>query len=358
MIRKYFFILPVLTGLMLCACSSPGVDGPSLPSEKFTRVEVMFATDRNDTGDKNPYDRFDGARGTKVSYGSCEVSLPKDHRMGEIEASFLHREWLEDPETDVVLRKTTVMNAAEFFRNADKSSAFVFVHGFNVRFADAAKRTAQMTYDLGFRGTPVFFSWPSLGELSPGAYRADEAGAAASQEDLRVFLTDYLERTQTRHLYLIAHSMGARPMSGAVAALIREHPEYRPRIRELILAAPDIDARLFKTEIAPALTGEWNRQRLSVTLYASDHDKALSFVTDHVDDIPRIGDAADGITVLPGIQTIDASAVDTSFSGHCYYAECRSVISDIFYLIRQNPEDRFGLEGRETAQGRYWSFKK
>ena len=34
-------------------------------------------------------------------------------------------------------------------------------HG--VTFKDAARRTAQMAYDLGFPGAPVFYSWPSAG---------------------------------------------------------------------------------------------------------------------------------------------------------------------------------------------------
>lgn len=344
--------------LLLVGCSS-GIDvGVNRPGEEFTRVEVCFATDRDDTGAANPYDRFGAKHAGSVSYGTCEVSVPKDHRMGEVEASFLGREWLESPESHVVLRKVTTQDARKFFQNADRSSAFVFVHGFNVKFADAAKRTAQMTYDLGFRGTPIFFSWPSHGELSAGAYHADEREAAAAVRDLKVFLNDYLTNTRTKHLYLIAHSMGGRPMTGAVAELLREHPEFRPRIRELILAAPDIDAKVFKTEIAPALTSEGAGQKLSVTLYASKHDRALRFVTEHVDDLPRIGDASEDIPVLPGIQTIDASEVDTSFSGHCYYAECRSVISDIFYLLRQNPEDRFGLRREKGRDGEYWSFKR
>ena len=35
----------------------------------------------------------------------------------------------------------------------------MFVHGFNVSFADAARRTAQIAYDLAFGG-PGALSWP------------------------------------------------------------------------------------------------------------------------------------------------------------------------------------------------------
>ena len=38
---------------------------------------------------------------------------------------------------------------------------FVFVHGFNVSFENALRRTAQIAYDLNFDGAPFLFSWPS-----------------------------------------------------------------------------------------------------------------------------------------------------------------------------------------------------
>jgi esterase/lipase superfamily enzyme len=34
--------------------------------------------------------------------------------------------------------------------------AFVFIHGYNVSFEDAARRTGQFAYDLKFVGAPIF----------------------------------------------------------------------------------------------------------------------------------------------------------------------------------------------------------
>jgi esterase/lipase superfamily enzyme len=44
--------------------------------------------------------------------------------------------------------------------------ALVFVHGYNVTFETAARRTAQLAYDLNFRGVPLMYSWPSKGILA------------------------------------------------------------------------------------------------------------------------------------------------------------------------------------------------
>lgn len=60
------------------------------------------------------------------------------------------------------------------------------------------------------------------------------------------------------------------------------------------------------------------------------------------------------------MDTIDATAVDTSLLGHSYFAEARLVLADVYYLIRDGtpPEKRFGLTAVDTQTGRYWLFKK
>jgi non-homologous end joining protein Ku len=60
------------------------------------------------------------------------------------------------------------------------------------------------------------------------------------------------------------------------------------------------------------------------------------------------------------METIDASMVDSSMIGHSYYAENKSVIADIFYVLkdRRRAQDRFGLKEIVTPQGRYWVFKQ
>jgi hypothetical protein len=59
------------------------------------------------------------------------------------------------------------------------------------------------------------------------------------------------------------------------------------------------------------------------------------------------------------METIDATAVDTSFMGHAYFAEERTLLSDLFYLVRDgSPADkRFSLIGADCPSGHYWKFK-
>ena len=50
-----------------------------------------------------------------------------------------------------------------------RDQAFIYVHGFQTSFDQAARRAAQLAYDLDFdleadfRGVPMLFSWPSRG---------------------------------------------------------------------------------------------------------------------------------------------------------------------------------------------------
>jgi len=60
------------------------------------------------------------------------------------------------------------------------------------------------------------------------------------------------------------------------------------------------------------------------------------------------------------METVDASDVTASLLGHSYFAEDRRIMEDIFALLQtgQRAENRFGLEAVDTANGRYWTFRK
>lgn len=330
------------------------------PDADYAVVKTFFATDRRLTGQSTPDKMFDGARGV-LRYGSCEVSIPRDHRMGELEAPSIWRlEFRQDPAKHVVLLSTAVQAKDAYFadlaarvRSAPDRSAFVFVHGYNVSFADAARRTAQMTYDLGFEGAPVFYSWPSQGATP--AYTVDEANVEWAQANLRSFLEDFFDRSEAQHVYLIAHSMGNRALTRALADLLAAKPAVRERLTEVILAAPDMDAEVFKRDIVPALVSAGR----PVTLYASSGDMALA-ASRKVHGYARAGDSGHGLVVLPGLETIDATGVDTSLLGHSYFADTRTVLSDMHALIRSGlrPAQRAGLVGVQSGDGGYWEFQR
>jgi len=95
-----------------------------------------------------------------------------------------------------------------------------------------------------------------------------------------------------------------------------------------------------------------------VTLYASSNDKALQ-ASKTLHGYPRLGDAGDNLTILPGIETLDASELETDFLGHSYYAYANSVLTDIKEIIqglgraaqRSRPQEML------KAVGRYWKVR-
>lgn len=322
---------------------------------EFDQVRVFFATDRkpSDAGE------FGGERGAEISYGSVFVSIPREHKVGGIEKPSIWRlEFSSDPREHMAITRQSITDRDGFFEDVRETLArgkseasFIFVHGYHVSFDDAARRAAQITYDLDFRGTPVFYSWPSQGSLQ--GYATDENNVQWSEANLKGLLLDYAQNSGAKDLYLIAHSMGNRALTGAVRALFTEHPELKGRFKEIILTAPDIDADIFKRDIAPALAAGCDK----VTLYVSDGDKAL-LASKKVHGYPRAGDSAEGIVVVPGIETVDASGLDTSFLEHSYFATSQSVLTDIRKLVLEGLRAaQRGLEPRTTAGKGYWKFR-
>jgi len=126
----------------------------------------------------------------------------------------------------------------------------------------------------------------------------------------------------------------------------------RPLFHHVVLTAPDIDAGVFKQ-----LASTMKRVADHVTLYASSNDQALLASKWLGGGYPRAGDAGGQLIVLPGIDTIDVSRIDSGLLGHSYYGENRSVVSDLFNLLSGKlPAERFGLHRLQSAAGDYWAF--
>jgi esterase/lipase superfamily enzyme len=339
--------------------AQPAID----PDKNYATMRVFYATDRaaaRNFVDTPVAERYGAARG-KLEYGTAEVSIPREHQPGLLESpSILRLEFREDPSRHVVLMSVQRRSRELFFKEmservarSEGRNAFLFVHGYNVAFSDAARRTAQMSYDLAFDGAAVFYSWPSQASL-PG-YTIDESNIEWSTPHIKDFLVDFAEKSDAENLYLIAHSMGNRGLTRALQTLVIERPDLRGRFREIILAAPDVDAEVFRRDLAPALRQAGQR----VTLYASSNDLALQ-ASKKVHGYARAGDSGDGLLVMPGVETIDATGVDQSALAHSYFVESKPVIRDILDLLRHSlpAGRREGLVVDQHPRGAYWRFRQ
>ena len=329
-------------------------------SKDYIEIPVSFATDRNDTKDSDLNERFGGKR-ADLQYGRTVVSIPYTHKLGEIERpSYWKLEFSEDPTKHVMLQSVKMQQKEEYFKQMaariakNGKSTFLFVHGYNVTFADAARRAAQITFDLRFGGEPVFYSWPSQGTTT--GYTVDEANIEWAKYNMKNFLKDYLTKSKANDIYLVAHSMGNRGLTKALIELMNENPELKDKITEVILAAPDIDADVFRRDIAPKMVKQIAKP---ITLYVSSDDLAL-LASRKVHGNKRAGDAGKGVVIVKGIETIDASGVDTSFLSHSYFATTSTIIEDILDLIKsgRRASDRETLEKVSKDNVSYWKVKQ
>ena len=339
--------LRLMTGMSLIATIALGV--------------CMYQIPRNTKpGTADTSLQYGGGRGTELQMGVCEVSIPKTHKVGQLESpSILSFEFNEDPEKHVVLMGVERREPDAFFDelnariNEDPAKeAFVFVHGYNVSFEKAARRTAQLAHDLRFDGAPIFYSWPSAANALQ--YTVDENNVVWTVPQLRDFLLGVAQKTDARRVHLIAHSMGNRALTAALARLSTEvKQEELPLFHEILLTAPDIDADVFRRDIAPAIVKTAQR----VTLYASSNDNAL-VASKKVHGYPRAGESGPDIVVLQGIDTIDVSGVDTSLLGHSYYGSSDSVLTDMAQLLHEYkpPDLRDRLKAVPLGTLRYWQF--
>lgn len=293
--------------------------------------------------------------------GSCTVRVPRSHKVGSLGSPWWKRVF--GPDDRLQLLNITPSSSADAFWHslaehlatcvdADRD-AVLFVHGYNVSFEQAALRAAQLGFDLQVRGAMAFFSWASRAELA--RYAADEATVELEDGHLAQFLRQLAQRSGARRVHLIAHSMGNRAVLRAlqgIAAQVSQPADGQAAVPlgQIILAAPDVDARLFQQQshIYPQLA-----QR--TTLYVSTRDKAVE-ASHWLHDAPRVG-LMPPVTVAPGIDTINVVNADITLLGHGYVAEARGVVADMHALLTHGsaPDQRFGLRSVLSDTGLpYW----
>ena len=337
------------------------LNSPIKSASPHTNVQVFFAADRQFQANKPPRETFTNERNQeqKLNLGSVSVSIPANHKFGTLELPEVFTMQMSvDPDQYVVLKSVQKWDHGKFWtelqnrvQGSKKKELFVFVHGFNVSFEEAAQRTAQMAYDLKFPGAPVFYSWPSETILR---YAVAEKNVEWTLPHLTAFLKDLTEKSGATEIHLIAHSMGNRALTNALNSLAQTRPtSHPPLFKNVILAAPDVDQQSFK-QIAASVRSTTS----SLTLYASRNDRALQ-ISERVHKAPRLGQTGDDLVTSQLLDTVDASAVDVSFLGHSYYGDNPSVVTDIANVIINSLSvfERPFLKSVQTITGNpYWKM--
>jgi esterase/lipase superfamily enzyme len=348
-------------------------------TEAYTSVPVYFGTDRkqgpDQRRDKLVLSTFGADPIDDLILGEAIVTVPNEGRdRGTISLPqdttifgiTISRE-KEDTAKHFTLLSVDVLSKDKFIQivkqhmaasNTFRDQALLFIHGYNVTFQDALYRTAQIAFDLDFDGVPFLFSWPSRGGFQ--GYRADLDRANGSKIHLRDFLELVIKQSGAKKIHIIAHSMGAGPMLEVLEELGKNTNTPRElRINEIVLAAPDIDAKNFE-DLAKRIT-PWAG---GITLYASNNDVALKASKGLTFGGERAGFVGErGPIILNGVDTIDVSAISTNWFGwhHAEPMERRQLIKDIKRILETGlhpPDKRFDVLFKrvKTSRGIYWKY--
>jgi esterase/lipase superfamily enzyme len=333
-------------------------------SQGFATVRVFYGTNRAPTGDGKPALFYGKGRGD-LQYGYLTVTIPQIHKEAELEtqprwteytialseASMRRRYVLLDQVTPLA-KNDFVRALRQQINDSPSKDLFIFVHGFNNTFEDAARRAAQMSYDLDFDGTPILYSWPSQGSAT--AYAVDEATVGISGRKMADFLETVVSQSGAERIHVLAHSMGNRALIEALQTyLAKRAPDKRQHIfGQIVFTAPDVDRDYFVDAI-DSVRGAAER----VTLYASGNDYALKS-SQFFHGAPRAGTAGDVIVKLPGLDTIDMSSVPADALGHSYFAANSGAIYDIFRILWRGdpPPQRCGMSNRGSGTLTVWLF--
>lgn len=302
--------------------------------------------------------RFGRERGTgALSLGVFPVKLPAGVRLGETPPAIERP--MCPPASDGVFLAGAVPKSEEEFaesvrralRRAVRKEILIFVHGYDYAFDEAVLWAAQLKNDLRFQGVIVLYSWPSRGNR--WSYLADLNSAEWTTPHLARFLDALVSQTGGVPIHVLAHSMGSRATLSALYALAVERRDRpAPRFKQIIFAAADVDADVFR-QLAPPVLALAER----VTLYtAADLPLGIAgWLFAH----PRAGDSVPGLVLVAGMDTVDVTAVDDSRTRHRYFLENERVLADIFQLLSYAapPEGRFRLFSFQVRGIVAWQFR-
>lgn len=348
-----------LASSVLSGCSSSVIVESNV---RGTTIDVFYATDRNFVGDAEHPPLYGNERDT-LRYGLLQIERLPDHAIGSMEDETL----VDGKRHDFVMLPGSPrhLTQEEFFEqlfrgveDGERRDILLYVHGYNTTFDKAALTLAQVVSDLDFRGDAVLFSWPSAGKLL--GYVRDQNNTDWSRVHLKAFLKELVSWAGHKRLCLLAHSMGNRELLTSLLELKKERPEIAEKIRVMIFAAPDVDSEVFCRDMAPLLADD----NTLVTIYvARKKDKALN-ASKKLNGYVRLGGVDGEPVVMPGIDTVDVTNIDTAPFGHCYFARSRSVLADMYAIINGGlrAESRFSLspvEYEKMGEKKiYWIFEK
>ncbi|UVK47870.1 alpha/beta hydrolase [Mesorhizobium sp. AR07] len=321
------FVPVILLAALLQGCAGPrAVTGLASPTQSDARylstIPFLVATTRAASATAEP--PYSRDRSLALSFAQVNVLVPAMHRPGSVETS----SGIPDPTRHFSARNLThiadgksflsQLNARLAKRPPSQREIFIFVHGYNNNFAEGLFRNAQIVHDYNISSVPLHFSWASAASF--GGYLFDRDSALQARAGLAETI-EIAARSNASGIVIAGHSMGAYVVMEALRTLALSGKSYIfPKIRGVMLAAPDIDPDVFSSQVndIPTLPQPF-------TIIVSRRDRALSVSRRLTGGGPRIGSGSN-IPLLQkkNVQVIDISDIDGG--GHSAFASSGTLI--------------------------------
>ncbi|MEO1045570.1 MAG: alpha/beta hydrolase [Pseudomonadota bacterium] len=312
---------------------------PTFSNAEKQALPIFFVTTSLPDCRRQPY-AMTIQRGDRIRYGRVHGSGTSEKPQPPEFLFQAHNSWQQD-----------IADAATL----SSGKIVVYIHGYNNDFADTAVQSEQIRYHTGFAGPVIGYNWPSHHKFL--RYAVDEVNRVWDQPYFTAALLELAAMPQISEIVLVAHSMGARGAIAATHMIDRGHPHYAHKLRNIILASPDVDRQIFEREARDLLLTEAKvAQGRRITVFASDNDRAVAAsrflhgydrlgVTRCIDPLatpPCYARPLRNGKPIAGLTIIDTSAVSGGFIGHMDFLDskagreffCAALLSDATMMPR------------------------
>lgn len=318
--RYSFAIVAVMVGLSGCASRPPAevLQPTAIEKVESQKVAVLSVTNRNKVME-------DGGFGSQwagdLTYERYAFSIPGDRKGSAI----IYPSRTPDPRRQFVVTGRDQLTRTAWIDDATRSVNFdgtvaVFVHGYNTNYQEGLFRAAQMAADANTLSPPILFSWPSAASVT--GYVTDRDAALYSRSELERVLKALAETPKIKRVVLFGHSMGGFLSMEAARQLKLQGRDDVVGKLQIILAAPDIDVDVFRSQLR-----DIGLLQNPITLLVSKTDRALAVSSILGGERPRVGrlDIDDPVVrseiTAAHVSVIDISSLSSSDSlGHDRYA--------------------------------------
>jgi len=353
----------------------------ALPEEyASTLVELIYVTDRVPETDESGNLRYGYGRSNSLAVGTTIVDLGKNATWEDLVEASRTRTRLNDFELRLVsideftrlpptpvpyevidgkvfedheivaIRDASVARLqAEVKRRlalTPRKDVYLYVHGYNNTFEDAAFALAELWHFFGREGLPIVYTWPA-GHPGIFGYTYDRESSEFTVFHLKQVIKWLSEQPEIENIHLIAHSRGTDVALSAFRELViwargaGINPRERFKIKNFIIAASDLDVQVVSQRVAAEYLALAVDQ---ATLYTSPNDKAIGIAewlfasprgrvgTLSIDELNEEEIAR--MKVNAGrVNVVNFEGESTGY-GHNYFRTNPAVSSDLVLMIR------------------------